>query len=130
HRRLRRCPQIRQTRHTLHLNSAYSLARSKFLRGSCPVGPGGGDVSGGSTRWWVLGGREKLMKYMILTYASQQDYDGMAGKDSGKKAWTPEVFAAMGAFMEKFNNELAESGELVETRALAAPVLTRRLGSK
>ncbi|TCC02838.1 YciI family protein [Kribbella soli] len=70
------------------------------------------------------------MKYMILTYASQQDYDGMAGKDTGKPAWKPEDFAAMGAFMEKFNNELIESGELVETRGLAAPVLTRRLGSK
>jgi hypothetical protein len=70
------------------------------------------------------------MKYMILTYASQEDYDGMAGKDSGKPAWTAEDFAAMGAFMEKLNNDLAESGELVETRALAAPVLTRRLGSK
>ncbi|MFI5713215.1 YciI family protein [Kribbella sp. NPDC051620] len=70
------------------------------------------------------------MKYMILTYASQQDYDGMAGKDTDKPAWTGEDFAAMGAFMEKFNADLAESGELVETRALAAPVLTRRLGSK
>jgi hypothetical protein len=70
------------------------------------------------------------MKYMILTYASQQDYDGMGGKDTGKPAWTAEDFQAMGAFMEKFNNDLLESGELVETRALAAPVLTRRLGSK
>jgi hypothetical protein len=70
------------------------------------------------------------MKYMILTYASQQDYDGMAGKETGKPAWTGADFAAMGAFMEKFNADLAESGELVETRALAAPVLTRRLGSK
>ncbi len=70
------------------------------------------------------------MKYMILTYASQQDYDGMAGKDTEKPAWTGADFAAMGEFMEKFNADLAESGELVETRALAAPVLTRRLGSK
>jgi hypothetical protein len=70
------------------------------------------------------------MKYMILTYASQQDYDGMAGKETGKPAWTAEDFGAMGAFMEKFNADLAESGELVETRGLAAPVLTRRLGSK
>ena len=62
------------------------------------------------------------MKYMILTYASQQDYDGMAGKETGKPAWTAEDFAAMGAFMEKFNNDLIESGELVETRGLAAPV--------
>jgi hypothetical protein len=54
----------------------------------------------------------------------------MAGKDTGKPAWTGADFAAMGEFMEKFNADLAESGELVETRALAAPVLTRRLGSK
>jgi len=70
------------------------------------------------------------MKYMILSYASQQDYDGMAGKDTGKPAWTGEDFAAMAAFMEKCNADLTESGELVETRALAAPVLTRRLGQK
>jgi hypothetical protein len=67
------------------------------------------------------------MKYMILTYASQQDYDAMVGKATGKPAWSPENFAAMGAFMESFNKDLAESGELVETRGLAAPVHTRRL---
>jgi hypothetical protein len=32
--------------------------------------------------------------------------------------------------MEKFNQDLVESGELVETRGLAAPVHTRRLGSQ
>jgi hypothetical protein len=36
----------------------------------------------------------------------------------------------MTAFMEGFNTELANSGELVETRALAAPVHTRRLGAQ
>jgi hypothetical protein len=70
------------------------------------------------------------VKYMILTYASQQDYDGMAGKGGDKPVWSAADFAAMGAFMEKFSAELAESGELVETRALEAPVHTRRLGSK
>jgi hypothetical protein len=70
------------------------------------------------------------VKYMILTYASQQDYDGMAGKATDKPAWSEEDFAAMGAFMEKFTNDLEGSGELVETRGLAAPALTRRLGSK
>src|SRR3979490_902946 len=65
---------------------------------------------------------------MILTYGSQQDYDGMAGKATDKPAWSAEDFAAMGAFMEKFNQDLLESGELVETRGLAAPVHTRRLG--
>ncbi|SRR6266516_4089334 len=67
------------------------------------------------------------VKYMILTYASQQDYDAMAGKPGDDAVWTPADFAAMGAFMEGFNKELAESGELVETRGLTAPVHTRRL---
>ncbi|GIH16817.1 YciI family protein [Rugosimonospora africana] len=68
------------------------------------------------------------MKYMIMAYASQQDYDGMVGKATGKPAWTPEDFAALGEFMTKFNQELVESGELVETRGLDAPVHTRRVG--
>ena len=59
---------------------------------------------------------------MILTYASQQDYDAVSGKPGDKPAWSAEDFAAMGAFMESFNKELAGSGELVETRGLAAPV--------
>ena len=67
------------------------------------------------------------MKYMILTYASQRDYDGMAGKPTEEPVWSAEDFAAMGEFMEAFNKDLADAGELVETRALAAPVLTRRL---
>ena len=68
------------------------------------------------------------MKYIILTYASQQDYDGLAGKASGKSAWSAQDFAALRAFMDKFNKDLEESGELVETRGLAAPVHTRRVG--
>jgi hypothetical protein len=68
------------------------------------------------------------MKYMILTYGSQQDYDGLAGRPaSGGPVWTPEDFAALGAFMQALNKELAETGELVETRGLAAPVHTRRV---
>lgn len=67
------------------------------------------------------------MKFMISSYASQQDYDGMAGQASDLPAWTPEDFAAMGAFMTDLNQRLTESGELVETRGLAAPVHTRRV---
>ena len=68
------------------------------------------------------------MKYLILMYGSQQDYDAMAGgAGTGEPAWSAADFAAMGAFMESFNKELAESGELVETRGLTAPVHTRRL---
>jgi hypothetical protein len=64
-----------------------------------------------------------------LTYGSQRDYDAMAGAAAGGPAWTPDDFAAMGAFMESFSTELAASGELVETRALAAPAHARRLGA-
>jgi hypothetical protein len=67
------------------------------------------------------------VKYMISTFASQQDYEGMVGKDSAGPAWTPEDYAAIGAFMRDLNQELLDSGELVETRGLSAPVHTRRI---
>ena len=67
------------------------------------------------------------MKYMILTYASQRDYDAMSGKDGEQQSWSAQDFAAIGAFMRTFNQELEQSGELVETRGLAAPVHARRL---
>jgi hypothetical protein len=67
------------------------------------------------------------VKYMILLYGSQQDYDAMSGRPSDKPTWTPQDFAAMGAFMEAFNNGLVESGELVDTRGLTAPVHARRI---
>ncbi|MFC4008624.1 YciI family protein [Nonomuraea purpurea] len=69
------------------------------------------------------------MKYIILSYASQQEYDAMGGNgaDLGLK---PEDFGPMYAWMDSFNQSLADSGELVETRALAAPVHTRRVGGR
>lgn len=68
------------------------------------------------------------MKYIILLYGSQQDYDAMVGKPAaGKPAWTGEDFAAMGAFMAQFNQELVDSGEFVDARGLAEPVHTRRI---
>ena len=68
------------------------------------------------------------MKYMIMIYASQQDYDALAGKPgAGQPGWSAADFAAMGTFMESFAKDLAESGELVDTRGLTAPVLARRI---
>jgi hypothetical protein len=61
---------------------------------------------------------------MILIYASQLDYEGMAGQATDLQVWSPEDFAAMGAFMEAFNGELVESGELIEARAFVAPAHT------
>jgi len=68
------------------------------------------------------------VKYMIMIYASQQDYDALAGKPgAGQPGWSAADFAAMGTFMESFAKDLAESGELVDTRGLTAPVLARRI---
>jgi hypothetical protein len=70
------------------------------------------------------------VKYMILHYASQADYDAMAGKESATgRAWRPEEVAAMGEFMGTWTTELVESGEFVDAIGLAAPVHTRRVGA-
>ena len=67
------------------------------------------------------------MKYMIMLYASQRDYDLMAGRAIEGTTWSQEDVAAMHAFMESWNKELVESGEFVDAQGLAAPVHTRRL---
>jgi hypothetical protein len=68
-----------------------------------------------------------LVKYIISTFASQQDYQQMTGHPGSKPAWAPEDYAALGAFMREFNQTLVDSGELVETRGLSSPVHTRRV---
>lgn len=68
------------------------------------------------------------MKYMILAYGSQRDYDALAGRaDTGGPAWSAQDFAEMGAFMEAFSAGLVSSGELVDTQGLTAPVHARRI---
>ena len=68
------------------------------------------------------------MKYLILMSGTQQDYDGMAGKSvGGQPAWSAADFTAMGAFMESFGKDLADSGELVDAQGLTAPIHTRRI---
>ena len=68
------------------------------------------------------------MKYLILMYGSQQDYDAMAGNaGAGAPTCSAAEFAAMGAFIESFGQDLAESGELVDAQGLTAPVHTRRI---
>jgi hypothetical protein len=64
---------------------------------------------------------------MILLYGSQQDYDAMSGRASDKPAWSPQEFVGMGAFMNAFNKAIDDSGELVETRGLTAPVHAKRI---
>jgi hypothetical protein len=73
------------------------------------------------------GTKETTMKYIILTYGTQQDYDAMAGRGGIGPTLSPEDFAPMGAFMEAFTNELIDSGELVDNRGLSDPVHARRV---
>ena len=76
------------------------------------------------------GRKDSAVKYMILTFASQQHYQEMVGQPSARPAWTPEDWSALAEFMQAFNQELLDSGELVETRGLSAPVHARRIRFK
>jgi hypothetical protein len=67
------------------------------------------------------------MKYMIMLYGSQQDYDVLAGKPTDKPAMSPDQVAAMHAYMGSYHQKLAESGELVGGQGLTAPVHARRV---
>lgn len=67
------------------------------------------------------------MKYMILLHASQQDFDAMAGRPTGKPPMSPEQVAAMHAHMEALHKDLADSGELVDAQGLTTPVHARRV---
>jgi hypothetical protein len=70
------------------------------------------------------------MKYMLMFYGAQRTYDLVSGKSTGYPDLKPEDFGPMYAFMEQWNQELAESGEFVDAQGLAAPVLTRRIQLK
>ncbi|MFE5240630.1 MULTISPECIES: YciI family protein [unclassified Streptomyces] len=66
------------------------------------------------------------MKYLVMIQGSQADYEAMAGKPSAESpAWSEKDMKAMFAFMEEVNNDLAESGEIVEGNGLAEPARTR-----
>jgi hypothetical protein len=67
------------------------------------------------------------MKYMIMLYGSQQDYDVLAGKPTDKPAMPPEDVQAMYEYMQTYHKKLEESGELVDARGLTAPVHARRV---
>jgi hypothetical protein len=67
------------------------------------------------------------VKYMILLYGSQQNYDAFAGKPGGVPPMTPEQIAAVHAHMGALHKELEEAGELVDANGLTAPVHARRI---
>lgn len=63
-----------------------------------------------------------MSKYLVMIYGTQADYDAMNGKASpGYPAWGEKDLSAMFQFMGAVNNDLAESGEIVEGQGLSAP---------
>jgi len=63
-----------------------------------------------------------MSKYLVMIFGKQADYDAMNGKaNEGTPAWTEQELQAMFRFMESLNNDLAESGELVDGRGLSEP---------
>lgn len=68
------------------------------------------------------------MKYLVMVQGTQQDYEAMKGKGSDNSvAWSQEDVQAMYAFMSDLNNDLAESGEMVDGQGLAEPAKTRHV---
>ncbi|MFE7778295.1 YciI family protein [Streptomyces sp. NPDC057445] len=66
------------------------------------------------------------MKYLVMVQGTQADYAAMRGQASEHSpAWSEKDLQAMFSFMEAVNNDLAESGELVDAQGLVEPAQTR-----
>ncbi|MFB7712542.1 YciI family protein [Streptomyces sp. NPDC056105] len=66
------------------------------------------------------------MKYLMMVTGTQLDYEAMAGKASeGNPAWGEKDIQTMFAHMQKINDDLAETGEMLAGEGLAEPAKTR-----
>ncbi|MFJ8073397.1 YciI family protein [Streptomyces sp. NPDC096176] len=66
------------------------------------------------------------MKYLVMVQGTQADYEAMRGNGSEHApAWSEKDMQAMFSFMQSVNDDLAESGELVDGQGLAEPAQTR-----
>ncbi|MES5816971.1 YciI family protein [Streptomyces sp. RG80] len=69
------------------------------------------------------------MKYLVLVQGTQIDYEAMRGKGSpGSPAWSEQDMQAMFAYMGAINDDLAETGEIVDGQGLAEPAKIRHVG--
>ncbi|MEU3935606.1 hypothetical protein C9J60_12120 [Streptomyces sp. A244] len=68
------------------------------------------------------------MKYLVMVQGTQADYEAMRGKASAHSpAWSEEELQTMFAYMGAINDDLAETGELVDGQGLAEPAQTRHV---
>ncbi|GAA3089530.1 YciI family protein [Streptomyces rectiviolaceus] len=66
------------------------------------------------------------MKYLVMVQGTQADYEAQSGKPNATSpAWSEKDLQAMFAFMGALNDDLAESGEIVDGQGLAEPSQTR-----
>jgi hypothetical protein len=68
------------------------------------------------------------MKYLVMVQGTQADYEAMQGKASETSvAWSQEDVQAMYAYMQALNDDLAESGEMIDGQGLTEPAKTRHV---
>lgn len=67
------------------------------------------------------------MKYLIMLYGSQQDYDVLAARPTDKRPMSAAAVAAMRAQMQSVHEGLLTSGELVDAQGLIAPAHGQRV---
>ncbi|MFI6810378.1 YciI family protein [Streptomyces luteogriseus] len=68
------------------------------------------------------------MKYLVMVQGTQADYEAMRGKASANSpAWSEEELQTMFAYMGAINDDLSESGELVDGQGLAEPAQARHV---
>jgi hypothetical protein len=66
------------------------------------------------------------MKYLVMVQGTQADYEAMRGKASpGSPAWSEQEIQAMYAYMSAINDDLSETGEMIDGQGLAEPARTR-----
>ncbi|MEW2167815.1 YciI family protein [Streptomyces sp. NPDC007084] len=66
------------------------------------------------------------MKYLVMVQGTQADYASMRGDASAQPPiWSEDDIQAMFAHMGAINDDLSESGELVDAYGLVEPAQTR-----
>ena len=68
------------------------------------------------------------MKYLVMVQGTQVDYEAMRGKGSEHSpAWSEQEIQTMYAFMGAINDDLSETGELLDAQGLAEPAKVRHV---
>ncbi|MDQ0763812.1 YciI family protein [Streptomyces canus] len=68
------------------------------------------------------------MKYLVMVQGTQADYEAMRGKGSEHSpAWSEQEIQTMYAFMGAINDDLSETGEMLDAQGLAEPAKVRHV---